>query len=43
MLASYNGNFETTRMLLEYGAEVDKRMIEDNTTCWCLFQGYLIL
>lgn len=25
MLASYNGNFETTKMLLEYKAEVDRK------------------
>ena len=25
MLASYNGNFETTKMLLEFGANVDKK------------------
>ena len=25
MLASYNGNLETTRMLLKHGADVDRR------------------
>ncbi len=38
MLASYNGNFETTKMLLEYKAEVDRKNDQrTNTTCWCLF------
>jgi len=27
MLVSYNGNLETTRTLLEFGAEVDRRMV----------------
>ncbi len=29
MLASYNGNFETTKMLLEYKAEVDRKNDKD--------------
>ena len=31
MLASYNGNLETTRLLLERGAEVDRRNVRGQT------------
>ena len=41
MLASYNGNFETTKMLLEYKAEVDRKMIEGQTPlAGVCFKGY---
>ncbi len=35
MLASYNGNFETTD-IIKYGAEVDKKNDRGQTPlCWC--------
>ena len=42
MLASYNGNFETTKMLLEYKAEVDKKNDRGQTPlAGVCFKGYL--
>ena len=41
MLASYNGNFETTKMLLEFGAEVDKKNDKGQTPlAGVCFKGY---
>jgi len=41
MLASYNGNLETTRMLLECGAEVDRRNHRGQTPLGGVaFKGY---
>jgi hypothetical protein len=41
MLASYNGNPETTRMLLEFGAEVDRRNSRGQTPLGgAAFKGY---
>jgi ankyrin repeat protein len=41
MLASYNGNLETGRMLLEYGAEVDSRNDRGQTPLGGVaFKGY---
>jgi ankyrin repeat protein len=41
MLASYNGNMETTRMLIEYGAEVDRRNDRGQTPLGGVaFKGY---
>lgn len=42
MLASYNGNFETTKMLLEYKAEVDRKNDRGQTPlAGVCFKGYL--
>ena len=42
MLASYNGNFETTKMLLEYKAEVDKKNDRGQTPlAGVCFKGYI--
>ena len=41
MLASYNGNVETTRMLLEHGVEVDRRNDRGQTPLGGVaFKGY---
>ena len=41
LLASYNGNVETARMLLEYGAEVDRRNDRGQTPLGGVaFKGY---
>ena len=41
MLASYNGNMETTRMLLEHGAEADRRNDRGQTPLGGVaFKGY---
>lgn len=41
MLASYNGNFETTKMLLGYKAEVDKKNDRGQTPlAGVCFKGY---
>ena len=41
MLASYNGNFETTKMLLEFGAAVDKKNDKGQTPlAGVCFKGY---
>ena len=42
MLASYNGNLETTSMLLDFGAEVDKKNDRGQTPrAGVSFKGYL--
>ena len=42
MLASYNGNFETTVMLVDFGAEVDKKNDRGQTPlAGVCFKGYL--
>ena len=41
MLASYNGNLETTRLLLEFGADVDRRNGRGQTPLGgAAFKGY---
>ncbi len=42
MLASYNGNFETTVMLVDFGAEVDKKNDRGQTPlAGVCFKGYI--
>ncbi len=42
MLASYNGNLETTSMLLDFGAEVDKKNDRGQTPlAGVCFKGYI--
>ena len=42
MLASYNGNFETTVMLVDFGAEVDKKNDRGQTQlAGVCFKGYI--
>ena len=42
MLASYNGNLETTSMLVDFGAQVDKKNDKEQTPlAGVCFKGYL--